>query len=221
VIGRNNDGAAVRGYVLAGGASRRFGADKALAEIGGRTLLSRACEMLSQAAGSAQVVAPAGRYLDQNIKLIQDRWPDEGPLGGIITALRTTSNDATGESWNLILSCDMPFLTRDLLSYLYRRAASGEAEVVVPQSDYGLEPLCACWRTSAVDSLQSLFDGGMRKVTDAMKQLRMEILDETHWKRFDSAGRLFWNMNTRQDYQAALQIWRAGESERDRPFQRN
>jgi hypothetical protein len=51
----------------------------------------------------------------------------------------------------------------------------------------------------------------MRRVTDAMKQLRMEILDQTHWKRFDSAGRLFWNMNTPQDYQAALQIWKAGE----------
>jgi molybdopterin-guanine dinucleotide biosynthesis protein A len=211
VIGKNYDGAAVRGYVLAGGASRRFGADKALVKIGECTLLSRVCELVSQAAGSAQVVAPAGRYLDQNVMLIQDRWPDEGPLGGIITALRITSSDATGESWNLILSCDMPFLTCDWLSYLCHRAASGEAEVVVPQSDYGLEPLCACWRTSAVDSLQSAFDGGMRKVTDAMKQLRMEILDETHWKRFDSAGRIFWNMNTPQDYQAALQMWREGE----------
>jgi len=211
MIGKNNDGAAVRGYVLAGGASRRFGADKALVQIEGRTLLSRICELVSQAAGSAQVVAPAGRYCDQNVKLIDDRWPGEGPLGGIITALRTTSGDATGGSWNLILSCDMPFLTCDWLSFLCRRASSGEAEVVVPQSDYGLEPLCACWRTSAVGSLQSAFDGGMRKVTDAMKQLRMEILDETHWKRFDSAGRLFWNMNTPQDYQAALQIWKAGE----------
>jgi molybdopterin-guanine dinucleotide biosynthesis protein A len=211
VIGKNNDGAAVRGYVLAGGASRRFGADKALVEIAGRTLLSRVCELVSQAADSAQVVAPAGRYLDQNVRLIQDRWPGEGPLGGIITALRTTSSDATGESWNLILSCDMPFLTCDWLSYLCRRAASGKAEVVVPQSDHGLEPLCACWRTSAVESLQSAFAVGVRKVIDAMKQLRMEILDETHWKRFDSAGRLFWNMNTPQDYQAALQVWRAGE----------
>jgi hypothetical protein len=51
----------------------------------------------------------------------------------------------------------------------------------------------------------------VRKVTEAMKRLRMEILDETHWKRFDSAGRLFWNMNTPQDYQEALQMWRADQ----------
>jgi hypothetical protein len=40
-----------------------------------------------------------------------------------------------------------------------------------------------------------------------MKRLRMEVLDETHWKRFDSAGRLFWNMNTLEDYAAAQQMW--------------
>jgi len=211
VTGKNNDDAAVRGYVLAGGASRRFGADKALVEIEGRTLLSRLCELVLQAVGSAQVVAPLGRYLDQNVKLIQDRWPDEGPLGGIVTALRTTAESGASCGWNLILSCDMPFLTRGWLSYLVHRALAGDAEVVVPQSEYGLEPLCACWRTSAVDSLQSTFDGGIRKVTDAMKRLRTELLDDTHWKRFDSAGRLFWNMNTPQDYQAALQMWEAGE----------
>ncbi len=211
MTGKNNHDAAVRGYVLAGGASRRFGADKALVEIEGRTLLSRLCELVLQAVGSAQVVAPLGRYLDQNVKLIQDRWPDEGPLGGIVTALRTTAESGASCGWNLILSCDMPFLTRGWLSYLVHRALAGDAEVVVPQSEYGLEPLCACWRTSAVDSLQSAFDGGIRKVTDAMKRLRTELLDDTHWKRFDSAGRLFWNMNTPQDYQAALQMWEARE----------
>jgi molybdopterin-guanine dinucleotide biosynthesis protein A len=212
VTGKNNNDAAVRGYVLAGGASRRFGADKALVEIEGRTLLSRICEVASQAAGFVQVIAPAGRYLDQNLGLIEDRWPDEGPLGGIITALRTTAESGTSCEWNLTLSCDMPFLTREWLSYLVDRALASGAEVVVPRSIHGLEPLCACWRISATSTLQAAFDEGMRKVTDAMKRLRTEILDETHWKRFDSAGRLFWNMNTPQDYQAAVQMWRTGDT---------
>jgi molybdopterin-guanine dinucleotide biosynthesis protein A len=75
--------------------------------------------------------------------------------------------------------------------------------VVVPESRYGLEPLCACWRTDGSATLRQAFDGGTRKVMEAMKQLRVEILDETHWKRFDSAGRLFWNMNTPADYEQA------------------
>jgi molybdenum cofactor guanylyltransferase len=213
-VGKNITG--VRGYVLAGGASRRFGADKALVEFAGRTLLSRMYELIATTTGSVHVVAPAGRYSNQALSLIEDRWPDEGPLGGIITALRATQESDSVEPWNLMVSCDMPFLTREWLEYLAARAVANDAEVVVPRSTFVLEPLCACWRTSARPSLQGAFDEGLRKVTDAMKRLRMEILDETHWKRFDSAGRLFWNMNTPQDYQAALQMWETSEREPSR-----
>ena len=156
-----------------------------------------------------QVVALAERYPDLHTLIVADRWPGEGPLGGIITALRATASDKNGAAWNLIVSCDMPFLTREWLEYLCASALASDAAMVVPRSEHGLEPLCACWRTSAADSLQGRFEDGVRKVTEAMKRLRVEILDETHWKRFDSAGRLFWNMNTPRDYQEALQMWRA------------
>jgi hypothetical protein len=46
----------------------------------------------------------------------------------------------------------------------------------------------------------------VRKVTEAMKRLDMEVLDEQDWKRFDNAGRVFWNMNTPADYDEALRI---------------
>ena len=59
-------------------------------------------------------------------------------------------------------------------------------------------------RAETIEKLQAAFESGVRKVTEAMKQLNMEVLDEPDWKRFDSAGRLFWNMNTQTDYQRAL-----------------
>ena len=102
----------------------------------------------------------------------------------------------------------MPFLTHEWLSYLVEGVLVGDAEVIVARSEHGLEPLCACWRTAAVVKLQDAFDEGVRKVTEAMKRLRVEVLDETHWKRFDTAGKLFWNMNTPQDYEEAVRIWR-------------
>jgi molybdopterin-guanine dinucleotide biosynthesis protein A len=103
----------------------------------------------------------------------------------------------------------MPFLTREWLKYLIARAQASATEVVAPKSVHGLEPLCACWRTSAAQKLQRAFDGGVRKVTDGMKHLTMEVLDEAHWKRFDSANRLFWNMNTPGDYEEAKRILEA------------
>ena len=199
--------APVAGYVMAGGASRRFGSDKALAELGGRTLLSHMCALVHAAVGNVRVVAPTGRYAELEFSVLDDGWPDEGPLGGIITALGATAASHVSAEWNLIVSCDMPFITGEWLEFLSRQADASDAEVVVPRSGYGLEPLCGCWRTSAVTTLHAAFDEGVRKVTESMKRLRMEVLDESHWKRFDTAGRLFWNMNTPQDYETALQSW--------------
>ena len=201
---------AVRGYVLAGGASARFGRDKALVEFGGRPLLARLLENVKNSgAREATIVGPKAAYGKFGARCVKDKWPGEGPLGGIITALWRSLADKYGYHWNVILSCDMPFLSTEWLSYLIEYSIKSEAQVVVPISDHGLEPLCACWRTDAVDKLQGAFDEGVRKVTEAMKRLQMEVLDETHWKRFDSAGRLFWNMNTPEDYRGALQVWEA------------
>jgi len=223
----------ITGFVLAGGASRRFGSHKALAEIAGEALISRLCKVLRGATSSVEIIGPSAMYSQFGFPCIADRWPGEGPLGGIITALMggaergrieepagmrpggqgkpaLPDGDRLGSSgvnaWNLIIGCDMPFLTREWLAYLAQRAMASNAEVVVQRSEHGLEPLCACWRSSAVASLALSFEGGVRRVTDAMKQPSMEVLDVAYWKRFDSAGRLFWNMNTPADYDEAKRI---------------
>jgi molybdopterin-guanine dinucleotide biosynthesis protein A len=54
-----------------------------------------------------------------------------------------------------------------------------------------------------------MFEGGTRKITEAMKRLDMEVVDEADWKRFDTADRLFWNMNTAADYDEAKRILEA------------
>jgi molybdopterin-guanine dinucleotide biosynthesis protein A len=201
----------IAGYVMAGGASRRFGQDKALVEFDGKSLLSRICGLVEAVTGSVRVVAPLGRYTDHHFSVVTDRWPGEGPLGGIITALCATAESTRVHAWTLIVSCDMPFLTREWLRYVCERAQACDADVVVPRSEHGLEPLCACWASSASAPLQRAFDDRTRKVADAMKLLQTEVLDERHWKRFDSAGRLFWNMNTPQDYESAVRAWRTGQ----------
>jgi molybdopterin-guanine dinucleotide biosynthesis protein A len=100
----------------------------------------------------------------------------------------------------------MPFLTHDWLAYLVQRASPSTAEAIVPRSAHGFEPLCACWRTSAEETISAAFDSGIRKVTEALSKLRTEVLDEKDWKRFDSSGRLFWNMNTIADYEEARRV---------------
>jgi molybdopterin-guanine dinucleotide biosynthesis protein A len=198
----------VTGYILAGGGSTRFGRDKALVEIEGMPMLLRMRALLSSVGADVQVIAAPQKYAALGVTGIPDRWENQGPLAGIITALLTTK-ETSGAEWNLIVGCDMPFLTREWLSYLAERALASRAEVVAPRSAQGLEPLCACWRASAAAKLQNVFERGVRKITEAMKSLQMEVVDEVDWKRFDSAGRLFWNMNTVADFDEARRILEA------------
>ena len=206
----------VHGYVQAGGGSTRFGTDKALARLGDKTMLQRTGELLASVCRDVTIVAAAGKYADAPWPVIADRWPGEGPLGGILTALHHVSEIDSAEKtknadddscpFALILSCDMPFLTREFLRFLTGRAVASEAKIIVPEVGGRLEPLCACWCSGAMAAIQAAFDGGGRKVSEAMKHASMEVLDEAEWKRFDTDGRLFWNMNTAADYEQARRV---------------
>jgi molybdenum cofactor guanylyltransferase len=205
--GKNEVG--VGGYILAGGGSTRFGRDKALVEIGGKPMLARMIELLQSVPMKGKVIAAREKYSALGAEIIEDRWPGEGPLGGIITALEDAAKSAARPEWNVILSCDMPFLTPEWTRYVATRAARSAAQVILPHSTGGPEPLCACWRTDAAETLRVAFEKGVRKVTDGVALLRSEVLDETDWKRFDSAGRLFWNMNTAADFEEVRRVWEA------------
>jgi molybdopterin-guanine dinucleotide biosynthesis protein A len=196
----------ISGHVLAGGGSTRFGRDKALVEIGGQPMLARMIQLMQSVPMEVKVVAADGKYSAFGAGIVMDRWPGEGPLGGIITALEDSAKSSARPEWNVILSCDMPFLTREWLAFLVERAVNSNAQVVLAHSTHGPEPLCACWRTDVAETLQAAFESGVRKVTHGVALLRSEALDEAAWKRFDSAGRLFWNMNTAADYEEVRRV---------------
>ena len=196
----------VLGYVLAGGASSRFGTDKALAEFAGQTMLARTARLLSEATLPVKIVSSIAKLSDESFQTVPDLWPREGPLGGILTALLDTKKEDGEDAVALIVSCDMPFLTADWLRFLAQRASRSGAEAIVPRSHQGWEPLCACWRASAAEIILPSFEAGTRKVTDALNALHVEVLDERDWKRFDTNERLFWNVNTQADYEEAVRM---------------
>jgi molybdopterin-guanine dinucleotide biosynthesis protein A len=175
-------------------------------------MLERMIGLLRGVSKEAKIVARCGRYEAFGVDIVEDRWPGEGPLGGIVTALEDAAGSAGRAEWNLILSCDLPFLTREWLLFLCERAARSQARVVLPYSANGPEPLCACYRKGAAAALRAALEAGVRKVTQGLQHVTTEVLDEAEWKRFDSAGRLFWNMNTQADYEEASRNFKMGHA---------
>src|SRR5208282_6089559 len=131
-IGRMSRRQGVAGYILAGGESSRMGRDKALLVIGGAPLVGRTAALVALLTGPPTIIGAPERYESFGYRVIGDDAPGLGPLGGIATALRDSR-----ESWNLIVGCDLPFLTNEWLAYLIDRALRSQADAVVPQSAAG------------------------------------------------------------------------------------
>lgn len=186
------------GFVLAGGASSRMGRTKALLEIGGVPLLVRTVGLVECVVGAATVIGNSDSYTSLGLPVVDDDLPGAGPLGAIATALRTSS-----APWNLVVACDLPYLTCEWLNYLVRRAAASAADVVMPINTSGAEPLCAAYHKRGEAAIRAALAQGVRKVTDGLKELRVETIGPAEWKAFDSDDLLFKNMNSPEDYEEA------------------
>ena len=188
----------VAGFILAGGASSRMGRDKALLEIGGVPLLVRIARLLTPRVAAVKVIGPPERYAALGFPVVPDDRPGQGPLGGLLTALRTSSSE-----WNLVVGCDLPHLSGEWLEWLIARGLESPAEAVVPETERGLEPLCAMYRSSCAAALAAAFSQGERKLTEVVSRLTLEKITATQWKAFDPDRVLFKNMNTPADYEQA------------------
>jgi molybdenum cofactor guanylyltransferase len=192
------DATPIAAFILAGGESSRMGSNKALLELGGVPLIVRTARLVESVGIKRTIVGSPEIYARLRLHAIRDDWPGAGPLGGIATALR-----ASESSWNLIVACDLPYLTKAWLEHLIHRAKHSHADVVLPLNDAGAEPLCAMYNKSSESAIWLALDRGVRKVTDGLAGLRAEHIEPREWKAFDSEGLLFKNMNSTVDYEEA------------------
>lgn len=168
-----------------------MGTDKALLPASNGVLLQQVAKAVGQATGSATVVAPPGRYEAVGLPLLLDRWPGEGPLGGILTALAASKAD-----WNLMVAVDMPQLEPALLAALVDAAFDCGSLALVPTYPNGdSEPLCAMYHREAISVMQQHFDAGGRRVKDALA-----LLPAAAWPL--ETGDRFVNVNTPEQWEA-------------------
>lgn len=133
--------------VLAGGESRRFGSDKALARFRGATLLEAVLRGLSSLEFEqiAVVAKEPGKYaaFAGRAALVSDASAVQTPLAGLAAGLRASRHE-------VVFACaaDMPFAADEALVDALT-AALAEQDAVLPESGGSLQPLCAVWRRTA------------------------------------------------------------------------
>jgi len=155
-------------YLLAGGESRRFGSDKALARVAGLSLLEHVARSLSSAASAVYVVADQpGKYAPQGFATIGDLAPHEGPLGGIATAL-----SHRGEGWALVAPCDLLGLRSEWFSALAALALRSEPCDAAAFRAGEWEPLPALYHTRALPAARSLMCSPARSLRFFLDRVR-------------------------------------------------
>lgn len=194
--------AALAGVVLAGGASRRMGRDKAGLAIPGSpggtatTMVERVVSILGQCCDPVFVMAAQGQPLPElPARVMRDEVRGLGPLPATGRALRAAAD--AGAQLAFVCAVDMPFLSVDLIAELARRAVESGAQVVLPwdgQDHY----LAAVYRTDLADRIEALVAAGQR----AMRALA----DTADTQRIvTSDSRSLTNVNTDAELRALTQ----------------
>jgi len=178
------------GFVLVGGRSSRMGRDKALLPHHGMALAAAVAREVERAAGQCVLIGDPAQYQELGFPVVGDLYPGEGPLGGILTALRNSNAD-----WNVIMACDMPRISAEFLCALLEQAAARpDIDVLAPAGPSGrFEPLCTVYHRRCVAVLQAAFEGGIRKIAEAARGLRLETMAITELAPLD-------NVNTPEDW---------------------
>lgn len=190
------------GVILAGGKSRRMGADKAFLEVGREAMIQRVAAELGQifaevliAGGSGE----AGRRL--GLRVIPDLVEGGGPLGGIYAALSGAAHEKC-----LVAACDMPFVTGGLAQFMVRRAEGWD--VAVPRHGIHLQPLFAVYSKGCLGAIGQTLRAGRYKVIDFYPLVRVNYVNEEDLRTLADIDVAFFNVNTPRDLDAARDLAR-------------
>ncbi|MEE8317534.1 MAG: molybdenum cofactor guanylyltransferase [Candidatus Omnitrophota bacterium] len=191
----------VTGIILSGGKSSRMKTDKAFLKLGSKTMIEELISRLEKKFSRLMIIAnDRERYMRFGIELVEDIVPDKGPLGGIYTGLVVSKDD-----YNFIFACDMPFLNQDLIQYMIGEVEGGGYDVIIPEWEGRLQPLCAIYSKECIKPIENELSKNNLKITDFLKYVKVRVLNDKEISKFDLGRPFFANINTPRDLYMLLQ----------------
>jgi molybdopterin-guanine dinucleotide biosynthesis protein A len=142
----------VAGLLLTGGASTRMGVPKATLLVEGEPLATRAARVLREVCDPVLEVGPGFTELEQ----VAEPDAHEGPLAGFVAGIEALDHPGAV----VLLACDLPFVTVDVLRDLV--AWPGDGSVVPVDASGRLQPACARYSLAAQARARAAFARGER-----------------------------------------------------------
>lgn len=182
----------ITGIVLAGGKSSRMGTDKGIIDLNGKKIIQHVLDALIPVVDDIIIIANNNHYNSFGYPVYADIITNCGPMGGIYTGL---VNSPTMN--NVILSCDIPFITSEMLSILIDQSKEQDYEITIPIHDGKFEPLCAVYSKKCMNRFKNLLENKILKMGNALNYFVTQPILLSNSKEIEKN---FINMNTPQDF---------------------
>ncbi len=195
----------ITGIILCGGKSSRMQTNKALLKLGDKTVIEIVAVKLKSIFNEVLISANDSKEYDLlKLPIVNDIFIGKGPLAGIHSALKNSSNEK-----NFIISCDMPLISVELINYLIN--LNSEKSILLPKSNGRIQQLCGIYSRSMINTIENIF-----KLTEKDENIKgsvYELLERATVEFIDvddlnfNTKNIFLNMNSPEDYKLIKNIY--------------
>ena len=190
----------ILGAVLAGGKSQRFGEDKSQVKLNGKLLIDY---ILSEIIDEfEEILIVSNKQIKfknyENITLINDFKKDQGPLGGVLSAMKWAKEKNNKYEWISTFPVDTPFFKKEILQKFLSEINSEESKLFFIKSNNTRHNIFGIWSIDLMKKLEDDLNEGQRKVevwanSVGVKIINMEFINKDP----------FFNINTKEDLEKA------------------
>ena len=193
----------ILGTVLAGGKSQRFGEDKSQVKLDGKLLIDYILnEIISE---FKEILIVSNNQINfkrsDTISMISDLKKDQGPLGGVLSAMKWVKESNKDYKWISTFPVDTPFFKKEILQNFLSEINLEEGKLFFIKSNNTRHNIFGVWSIDLMDKLEKDLNNGERKVelwanSVGVKVIDMEFLNEDP----------FFNINSKEDLEKAKKI---------------
>ena len=193
------------GVILAGGLSKRFGGrNKAFIRIGGQRNIDRLMNVYAKLFDQIILVTndPAA-YMDVDALIVTDHYAQRSSLNGVYAGLFAARHE-----YAFFAACDAPFVKPEMIALVLDQI-DGKADLIVPSTDSGYEPMFAVYRKTCLPAMVWQLERDLLKIKGLFRKVRVKAVAEGDLRAVDPELLSFFNMNTPDDLVKAEALYQA------------
>lgn len=143
--------------ILSGGKSSRMGEDKALLQVGAKTIIEMMIDKLKPFCNEIIISADnVEKYSKFGYKVVPDKFKNSGPLAGIYSSLLESNTES-----NFVISCDLPLVSQNVIEKIIN--TNSDKEIILPVTDGKYHQLCGVYSKSVLEKAEFILNAEEEK----------------------------------------------------------